>query len=108
MSLHSFNFHVHRMTKTIGPKRDKLSIKIVYHCILQAHSIFDQMSSCPFTAPTSFICCKARLVTRVLSFLYLHSMYNTKVLTKIEIITTMNRKTSVVKLLKKGVFVRQF
>ena len=94
--LHSFNVHVCRMTKPIRPKRDKLTIKIVYHCILQVHSIFGKMSSCPFTAPTSFICCKVRL-----EFVCLHNMYNTKVVTKIDIITAMKRKTSVVKLLKK-------
>ena len=89
------------MTKTIRPKSDKLSIKIVYHCSLQAHSISGKMSSWWVTAPTSFICCKSRLVTIVLSFMCLHNMYITKVVTSIEIIAAMNRKISVVKLLKK-------
>ena len=90
-----------RMAKTIRPKRDKLSIKMVYHCILQAHSIYGKMSSCLVDAPTSFICCKARQVTRVFSFTHLHNMYITKVVTNNEIITATNRKTSVVKLLQK-------
>ena len=89
--LHTFNFHVHRMTKTVRPKRDKLNMKMVYHCILQVHSIFGKISSCLVAAPTSFICCKARLVTTVLS---LHNMSITKVLTNSEIIAAVNRKTS--------------
>ena len=99
--LHSFHFHMQRTAKTIRPKSDKLSIKIGYHCNLQVHFISDEMSSCLVTAHTSFICCNARLVTRVLSYMCLHNMYNTKVVTNIEIITATNRKTSVVRLLKK-------
>ena len=59
---------------------------MVYHCILQVHSIFHKMSFCLVTAPTSFICCKARLVTKVLSFMFLHNMYITKAVTYNEII----------------------
>ena len=66
-------------------------------------------SSCVVTEPTSFICCKARLVTSVLSFLCLHSKYITKVVTNSEIIAVMNRKTPTMKLLEKkfllGIFV---
>ena len=99
--LHSFNFCVCRMTKTIRPKSKKYSIKIVYHCNLHVCSISGEMSSCAVTAPASFICCKARLVTRVLSFVCLHNMYNNKIVTRMEIIASMNRKTSVVELLKR-------
>ena len=49
------------------------------------------MSSCLVTTPI-FICCKARLVTTVLSFMCLHNMHITKVITKSEMITAMNRK----------------
>ena len=94
------------MIKNIRPKSDKLSIKIVYHCILQVHSTSGRMFSFLVTAPTIFICCKERLITRVLSFMCLHNMYITKVATKIEIITATNRKTSVVKLLKKEFLLR--
>ena len=76
--LHSFSFHLCRMTKSIRPKTDNPSIKMVYHCTLQAHSIFGQMPSCLVAAPTSFICCKPRLDTSILSFRCLHSMYITK------------------------------
>ena len=96
------------MSKNIRPKRDKLSIKMVYHCILQVHSIFSKISSCLVAAPTSFICCKARLVTRVLSFMCLHNMCITKVVTKSKIITATNRKTSLVKLLKKEFLLGNF
>ena len=103
--LHSFIFHVCTMTKNNRPKSDKLGIKIVYHCILQVHSTFGEMPSCMVTVPTSFICCKARLDTSILSFACLHSMWITKIVANNEIITVTNRKTSIVKLLN---FVRQF
>ena len=73
---------------------------MVYHCILQVHSILSMISSCLVTAPTSFICCKARLATSVLSFMCLHTMYTTKVITNNEIITVTNRKTFIMKLFK--------
>ena len=100
--LHSFSFHVCRMTKNIRPKSDNHSIRMLYHCILQVHSIFGKMPSCLVTALTSFICCKARLVISILSFMCLHSMYFTKVVSNSEIIAVKNRKTSIVKLLKKN------
>ena len=65
------------------------------------------MSFCLLIAPTPFICCKARLVTRVLS-VCLHDMYNIKAVNKIEIITAMNRKNICIKIIEKGIFVRQF
>ena len=83
------------------PKRDKLSTEMVYHCILQVHSVFGKTYPCLVTAPTSFICCAGRLVTRDLNFMCLHNMYITKGVTKSEIIATMKRKISVVKLLKR-------
>ena len=51
--------------------------------------------------PTSFICCKARLATRDFSFMCLHNIYITMVVTTNEIIVATNRKISTVKLLKK-------
>ena len=106
--LHSFNICVHRMTKTIRPKGDKLSIKMVYHCIFQVHSIFGKISSFLVAAPTSFICCKAKLVTRVLSFMCFQNMYITKVVTSSEIITAVNRKSICSESIEKGIFARQF
>ena len=66
------NFLDFRMTKVTNPKIDKLSIWIVYYCIIQVHSISCTIVtlSCSATTPTSFICCRAKLVTRVLSFMY--------------------------------------
>ena len=72
-ALNSFNFLDFIMIKIINPKIDKLSMKIVYHWILHLHSIYHDVS-CVATTPTSFICCKARLVTEVLSFVCLHNI----------------------------------
>ena len=99
--LHNFNFPHVQNDKNHKPKRDKRSIKIMYHCNLQVHSIFGKMSSCPCTAPSSFNYCKARLATSILCSMCLHSIYITKVVTNIEIISATYRKTSIVKLLKK-------
>ena len=77
--------------KSINPKIEKLNIKIVYPSILQAHSINCDVS-CVATSPTSFICCKARLVTKVLSLLCLHSIDITNIVTNNEIIAVTNRK----------------
>ena len=50
--------------------------------------------SCVDTIPTSFICCKARLATKVISFLCLHNIYMTNVVTSNKIIAVTKRKTS--------------
>ena len=76
---------------------------MVYNCILQLHSIFGEMPSCLVTASPSIIFCKARLDTSVLRFACLHSIYITKVVTNNKIIAVTNRKTSLVKLLRKNV-----
>ena len=96
--LNSFSFLDFRMTKSTKPKIVQLNIKIVYHCILQVHSIFgaEMILSCLATTPNSFICCKARLVTRDLSFMYLHSIYITIVVTNIKIIAVTKRKMSTI------------
>ena len=52
--LNSFSLLDFRMTKGTKPKIDKLNIKIVYHGILQVHSIFGAklVLSCVTTALT--------------------------------------------------------
>ena len=61
------------------------------------------------TAPTSFICYKARLVTNIPSFMCLHNKYAAKSVTNTEIIAATNRITSKMKLPEKkfllGIFV---
>ena len=101
--LKSLSFLDFRMTKGTYPKINKLNIKIMYHCILQVHSISctKVTHSCLATALTSFICCKARLVTRDLSFMCLHIIYMTIVVTTNKIIALKSRKLSTVELLKK-------
>ena len=91
--LNIFSFLDFRMTKNTKHKIDILNIKIVYHCILQ-YSIFGAKVILFYlaTTPTYFICCKARLVTRILSFMCLHSIYMTYVVTNNEIIAVTNRK----------------
>ena len=101
--LNSFIFLNFINIKNTKPNIDICNIKIVYHCILQVHSnlcaglIFTYVA----TALTSFICCKARLATKVLSFFYLHIIFITIVVTSSEIIAVTNRKTSKIQLLKK-------
>ena len=96
--LNSFSFLDFRIMKITKPKIDKISMSMVYHCILPVHSIpcTIEACSCLGTMPTSFICCKARLVTRDLSFMCLHSIYITMVVTTNEIIALTNRKVSTV------------
>ena len=67
------------------------SVKIVYCSTLQVHSIYCDVS-CVVTAPTSFICCKARVVTNVLNFVCLHNIEITIIVTSNEIIAVTNRK----------------
>ena len=64
------------------------------------------MSSCVVTAPTSFISCKVRLVTSILSFLCLHGKYITKVVTNSEIVAVMNQKSIYDKVIQKEISVR--
>ena len=92
--LNSFSFCAFRMTKSTKTKIDKLNIKIVYHCILQVHSIFgaNLILSCLATTHTSCISCKTRLVPRVLSFMCLHSIYMTIDVATTKIIALTNRK----------------
>ena len=44
------------------------------------------------TAPTSFICCKVGLATKILHFLCLHNTFMTTVVTSNESIAVTNRK----------------
>ena len=69
--LKNLNFLDFIITKINRHKTDKLNIKIVYHCILQVHSIYHNVF-CVATASTSFICCKARVATKISSFQCLH------------------------------------
>ena len=80
------------ITKSIKPKIVKCNIKIVYHLIVQVHSIYHNVSYVVII-PTSFICSKARLATRDLSFICLHSIEITHIITKNEIITVTNKNT---------------
>ena len=90
----SFNIFDFRMAKCTKPEVDKLDIKIMYYCVFQVHSIFgaNVIPSCLVSTPTSFMCCKTRPVTKALSFVCLHSIYITIVVTYIKIIAVTNRK----------------
>ena len=77
-----------------------LNINIVYHCILQVPSIYHNVS-CVATAPSSFLCCEARLATSILSFMCLPIMCMTNIVTSNKIIAVTNRKTLKIKLSKK-------
>ena len=94
--------------KTLGLKVINIASKWCYHSILQVHSIFGTMPSHLVTAPTSFICCKAKLDTSILSFMCLHSMYIIKVVTNSEIVTVTNRKNTYSESVEKGIFVGKF
>ena len=83
--LNSFSFLNFMITKNIKLKSNILNIKIMYLWILQVHSIQCDASSVA-TTPTSFICCKARLVTKVLSFMCSHSTEVANIVTGIKII----------------------
>ena len=97
--LNSFSFLSFVIIKSVKPKSNIPSVTIVYHCILQVHSI-DHTVSCDVTTPIFFICCKARLVTKVLSFMCSQSIEITNIVTCNKIIAVTNRKTFN-KLLKK-------
>ena len=76
--LNSFNFPAFRIMKIIMPKIDRLNMHIVYHWILQVHSIscIIETCSCLATVPTSLLCSKARLVTKDFNFVCLHIIHN--------------------------------
>ena len=63
--------------KITMPKIDWLNMHIVYHLILQVHSISCVIDtcSCLVTAPTSLNCSKARLVTNDFNLMCLHIIY---------------------------------
>ena len=69
--INRFNFLDFRIMKITMPKIEQLSMNIMYHCILQVHSISYAIEtcSCLATIPTSFICCKARLRGKLLEIL---------------------------------------
>ena len=71
---------------------------IVYHWILHVHSISSKIEicSCLVTVPTSFICCKARLVTNDFNVVCLHITSRITNVTNSEMIAETNRKISMV------------
>ena len=71
---------------------------IVYHWILQVHSIsFNvEICSCLVTAPTSLICYKTRLEPNDFNLVCLHIINKRTVVTNNETIAVTNRKTSTV------------
>ena len=87
--------------KSVKSKSNIPSVKIVYYCILQVHSIYHN-ASCVVTKLTSFICCKERLVTTVLSFMSLHGIEITNTVASNGAIAVTNRKTFKTKLLNKN------
>ena len=99
--LNSFSFLRFMIIKINKPKINIPNVKIVYHLILQVHSIYHNVS-CVATTPTSFVCCKARLATKGFSFVCLHSIQQTNIVTNNEIIVVTNRKTFEIKLSKKN------
>ena len=76
------------------PNIDRLNTHIVYHWILQVHSItcIFETCSCLVTASTSLNCCKVRLVTKDFNLACLHIMNRTIEVTTNEIIGITNRK----------------
>ena len=77
---------------------DIINMHIVYHWILQVHSIscITETCSCLVTASTSPNCCKVRLVTIDFNLVCLHIMYRTIDVTINKIIAVTNRKMSIV------------
>ena len=62
--------------KSTMPKIDRHNMYIVYHCILQVHSISCVIeTSCLVTTPTSLNFCKVRLVTKDINLVCLHIIY---------------------------------
>ena len=96
--LNSFSFLAFMTIKMIMPKITKPNVAIVYHFILQVHSIsyIIEICSCLDTTSAHLICCKAILVTRDFNFVCLHTIYITTVVTTNDIIAVKNRKTSII------------
>ena len=96
--LHSFNFLAFRIMKTTIPNINRLNMHIVYHWILQVHSIscIIETCSCLVTASTSLNCCKTRLVIHDFNLVHLHIINTTIEVTTNEVIAVTNRKMSIV------------
>ena len=79
------------MMETTLPNIDILNMHIVYHWILQVHSIscIVEIDSCLVTASTSLICCKARLVTNDFNLVWLHIINRTTKVTNNKIIAVI-------------------
>ena len=90
-SLRSLDFLI---TKSTKPKINIPNIIIVYPCVLQVHAILcaGLIFTYVATTPTSFICCKAKLTPKVLTFLCLHSIFMTIVVTSNGIIAVKTGK----------------
>ena len=80
------------------PTIDIMNIHLVYHRILQVHSIscITETCSCLVTVSTSLNCYKVRLVTKDFNFACLHIMYRTIGVTTNEVTAVTNSKTSIV------------
>ena len=76
------------------PNIEGLNMHIVYHWILQVHSIscITETGSCLVTASTSLNCCKVRLVTKAFNLVCLHIMNRAIAVTNNEIMAVTNRK----------------
>ena len=80
------------------PKIDRLNMHIVYHWILQVHSIsyVIETCSCLVTMSTSLNRCKVRLVTKNCNLASLHIISKTIDVTTNEIMAVTKRKMSLV------------
>ena len=80
--------------KTTIPNIGIPNMHIVYHWILQVHSISckAEICFCLVIVPTSLICCKARLVTNDFNLVCLHIINKTTVITNNKIIAVTNKK----------------
>ena len=84
--------------KTIIPDITNPNIALVYHCVLQVHSISFISKSCSWldTASAPLICCKAILVTKDLYFVCLHNMYISIAVITNDIKVVTKRKASII------------
>ena len=96
--LNSFNFLAFRIIKITIPNIDRLNMHIVYHWILQVHSIscIVETCCCLVTLSTSLNCCKVRLVTKNFNLACLHIMNRTIEVTTYDIMGVTNRKAFIV------------
>ena len=94
MASNSFNFLAFGMMKTSVSKIDILNMNIVYHWILQVHSMSGNVEiySCLVTVSASVNCCKARLVTNDFYLVCMHIINITNEVTSNKIIVETNRK----------------